>query len=463
MCPRKGDKTCQVCGDAKYCSKDCQKLDWKNHKVLCASFKKSVQPGPNYRRALLFPGLNLPPRFEWVKLTKYHDGVRFNEDFLSTPFFGTEVKDSNSSDYNGIQGRHIARVPGEALHWFKKDIGPKDLLNTGLRHFTRGGACWQDWKGPVFVLRAHTDQQSFIKHGNMDMRDVRNAADFLSQTYRDGYDQEFLRDVRVLGTSVASVGDVQIGKPKWDEVVLNGCDKLWNSDGSMIANLLGIPDQARCELGNPYEKKSQPRNRNDEIKLLHLDVVSTTIVPPTDRPPAFSVMQFPNDLMSAASASKRRFGAGVTGFGSPIHKFDINTTGTAFVVRCDGKPLPKQHLEAICMYIKEKVEPQLIEAVRGRKVGEAIPERLNILNSITPANFLEYYDSLKARKVEEGDRAWDDIPSPYEITNKTMKDSMEQLWEAQKARGFEQWSEKMQRQSAGVFTQADMDEAHGRL
>jgi len=32
-------KSCAGCGIQKYCSKDCQKADWKNHKVICNAFK----------------------------------------------------------------------------------------------------------------------------------------------------------------------------------------------------------------------------------------------------------------------------------------------------------------------------------------------------------------------------------------------------------------------------------------
>lgn len=179
---------------------------------------------------MLFPGGSQAARFEWVLLYPNRQGATIVEDFVSLQYFGTNNKDSCGSDYYGIQGRLIAREPNEDLIWFKKDLESSllapDQPNLGIRSFTRAGACWKDLKCPVFVMRALEDSRRNLTHRDMDMRDVRNAADYLSQTYRDGYDQDHLRDVRVLGTKIACDGAVQQGKPKLADLVLNGCDRV---------------------------------------------------------------------------------------------------------------------------------------------------------------------------------------------------------------------------------------------
>lgn len=45
---------------------DCQALDWKNHKLICASATET-KPAENYRRGLFFPEGEGSPRWEWIE------------------------------------------------------------------------------------------------------------------------------------------------------------------------------------------------------------------------------------------------------------------------------------------------------------------------------------------------------------------------------------------------------------
>lgn len=392
-------------------------------------------------------------------------GTVVAEDFISGPYFGSNDKDSGSSNYNGIQGRNIGRAPNENLYWFKKIDNPSDQPNLGLRSFTRVGACWQEFRGPVFVMRAVEDDQRNLTHADMDMRDVRNAADFLSQTYRDGYDQDHLRELHVLGSTIACDGAVQQGKPKWAQCVLNVCDGVWNAEGSIIANLLGLPLLIRGSH-NPYNVDPRPGFENDNAALLGLDVNSKCTLAPLG-PPARGpqVIHVGGPITDLLAQSSRKV-AGVTGFGSSLQKFSIGSTGTVHIVRADGKPLPKEHAEALCSYIKDKVEPQLIAAIEGLPTNAVVPQRDEVLNSITKGSFLEYYEALKETKIAQGQLSWSDLPSPYDIKQSDMQARAEATLQAQQREGFEQQSEKLARQERAVrgrgeFTLADLQEALG--
>ncbi|KPI43681.1 uncharacterized protein AB675_6138 [Cyphellophora attinorum] len=470
MCPRMGHLLCKGCGDARYCSGECQTLDWsKVHKTLCATFAANSdrnRPSKDHRRALFFSGGSSPPRFQWVRVYSCVDSRGPNEDFFSLMEFGTNEKDSCSQDYNEVQGRSQARVKGEALHWFKK-MNPKaeDTYNVGLRNFTRSGAYWQDFRGPIFVLRAATNDQRQVRHLDMTMRDARGAADWLGQTYRDGYDQKHLRNVTVLGTIVAATGSVQTGAKKWQDVVLNGCDGIWNNSGSGIANLLGIPILGRVDA-LCFSDEANAKMRNDTAALLFRDVVSDCVLPQAQSPPPFAVYKRPDidrEGIVVDGPTIRQLTVGATGFGSSLLKYSTNTTGDAYLVRADGKPFPSQHAEALCGFIKDKVEPKLQAAISDAKEGMAVAERESILKYICRANFEEYYGELREAKIKDGDVSWSAIPNPYEIKSSDMRARVGEVWAEQKAKGFEQSSEKMARQERGMFTQADFKEAFKSL
>ena len=48
MCKKEDAKTCSRCHMVSYCSRKCQKLDWKRHKIECnAGSNKSIEKHPN--------------------------------------------------------------------------------------------------------------------------------------------------------------------------------------------------------------------------------------------------------------------------------------------------------------------------------------------------------------------------------------------------------------------------------
>jgi hypothetical protein len=67
-CNKPGTLRCSSCSNARYCSTDCQKRDWKQHKAVCRSFSTLPQrPTPEHIRAILFPVDEEKPRFVWIQ------------------------------------------------------------------------------------------------------------------------------------------------------------------------------------------------------------------------------------------------------------------------------------------------------------------------------------------------------------------------------------------------------------
>ena len=415
---------------------------------------------------MLFPGRDTPPYFQWVQLYTRNNESGIFEDFHSDSVFGTEDKDGLPTYFNSIQGRTLARTEGEGLHWFKKmhDDNASETANIGLRSFTRSGVCWEEFRGPLFVLRTATSVAGQVQHLDMTMRDVRNAADFLTQTYRDCNNYDQVLKVKTLGTVIASAGQTTQGVDKWRDVVLDGCDNIWNSDGACIANLLGLPLLCRTDA-NPFETQADPKLRNDEIALLYRDLISLYVLDPVEAPKPGPKIYDRADLArsgtSEGSALTRQYKVGVRGYGSSLVKYSIDTTGTAYLVRADGKPFPSQHAEALCSYIKTRVEPQLVQAISGLAPNVPVAQREFILQSITRADFEKYYNDFKAAKIAKKDKTWMDLPSPYEIKKNSMNSRMKEVSAGQKAEGFETPGEKYARQLRGEFVEADFLDIHG--
>ncbi|KAK8067421.1 hypothetical protein PG996_006533 [Apiospora saccharicola] len=83
MCEEPGGLACAVCG-TKYCSQECQKQDWKYHKMLCKSsvgteFGLDSRPGPDYRRIIVFPVDQNKPVWDWARFQGGQQGLANSE------------------------------------------------------------------------------------------------------------------------------------------------------------------------------------------------------------------------------------------------------------------------------------------------------------------------------------------------------------------------------------------------
>lgn len=312
----------------------------------------------------------------------------------------------------------------ESLHYFTKHQLPSDQYadppNQGLRSFTRGGACFDGFRGPVVVMRVIKDDCQPLKHLDMDMRDVRNTADhftYYGRVYKPNAigpnPINRLNPVKQLGSLIGWDGSTEEGQSKYSDRLVAERGTVYHGFGSSIANLLGLP-----LLAFPIvEDTTQPRP-NTDAALLYRDLNSTRILPPIGDPMIY-VQSHTDKERNAIWARKA---AGVTGFGSSLDIHEGPTPGSVEAMRVDGEPLPKEHIEALCSYIKDKIEPQLVAAVEGLPPNAVVPGRDEILESVTKDNFLEYYNVLKDEKLALGElSSWRNLPSPYDIKQSEMQ------------------------------------------
>lgn len=68
-----GDR-CGGCKLTSYCSKECQKNDWKTHKHICKTYAEmSPRPDEGHYLAIFFPSLTKKPSLHWVNLASWRD------------------------------------------------------------------------------------------------------------------------------------------------------------------------------------------------------------------------------------------------------------------------------------------------------------------------------------------------------------------------------------------------------
>ncbi|KAI6082323.1 hypothetical protein F4821DRAFT_216933 [Hypoxylon rubiginosum] len=67
----KGDsKLCVGCKSCAYCSKECQRSDFKSHKLLCKAIaEQEARPTPSHVRAIFFPEDKPKPQLVWIRYT----------------------------------------------------------------------------------------------------------------------------------------------------------------------------------------------------------------------------------------------------------------------------------------------------------------------------------------------------------------------------------------------------------
>ncbi|KAK5251431.1 hypothetical protein LTR40_011383, partial [Exophiala xenobiotica] len=302
------------------------------------------------------------------------------------PYFGQYGAAARTffSEPNPVQARDMTRDSFEfGLHFWCLDLSVAEPPNLGLRTMTRGQACAPNFRGPILVVRHTKKGRNKESYVDIDMRDVRNTADHFSWMYREGTgNMAHLKDQRVLATGCLCPQDQAQGgsRSKFVQQVIDTCDSIFAAGGSGIANLLGIPLSLRLA----QEPRPGDSRRNREAMLLMRDITSTTV----------------GSIPFGKTFINRNF-IGEEGFGSSPDLWNDTKPGCS-----------------VRLY-REQNEPQLSESIVGLEAGATVPQREAILNSITKADFLDFFNTFKAKKAVVS-TTWANVPTPYELRSNDM-------------------------------------------
>lgn len=353
--------------------------------------------------------------------------------------FGGQSTERRYSERSAILGRSMMSEPGENLMILCSSSASYEKPNIGLQKFTRAGTSGNCWGGPILVLRqweggvkkdalkplnsgAHdsdadpdTDTATVQLFRDISLTDVRHAADFFSAAHRGA--GTLPSHVRALAVSVACEADVQAGRPKISEVVINGLDPVYVREDSDMGNLIGLPLLVRKDVG-PFlaSGTSAALLKNEEAALLKLDLVSATTKPgATKEDYKKAKKDYKMIMMMTIGSGCTMFGElehdGRYGFGSLPVSWANDLAGSAVIARADGLPPYSRHFEVICQYIKLEVERLIASALQGLSPGSVVPDRETVLKALSKDSFMDFFNDYKSVRSAE-DAFWKDLPSP---------------------------------------------------
>ncbi|KAI1470047.1 uncharacterized protein F4812DRAFT_457444 [Daldinia caldariorum] len=154
VCWKGGGQLCGSCKSCHYCSKECQKSDWKSHKLLCkAIVTQPERPSPSHVRAIYFPQDKPVPELVWIRCFEnpeipeepnhpYPDSVR---EILGASY------DCQRGQYNYVHKKEVPRMIDILFRNMFRYDGSKpteSLYKTVAKH----GDEKFGWKGPLLLF-----------------------------------------------------------------------------------------------------------------------------------------------------------------------------------------------------------------------------------------------------------------------------------------------------------------------
>lgn len=383
------DRRCAVC-KSNYCSQACQKEDWPSHKLFCKSFPDFAnRPNPDARRAIFFPVEDQPPRFVWLK-TEWKidedDGIRWHSAHYKE-FIGPGLWNTVWVQNNGMRGR----TRTDALNALVREAAiPEGCpLNKAVIQAAGKRFIHFAWRGPILVTKKEgLGMTGDPEHLDVDMADVGDTLDVLCSYSNININfAKPMKTWKLQGVRVNCPGEVELyGRPEFEQAV--------------------IPDEWR-EGWASTTPGFKGRNPVTAISPISQKIgLPVRIFPCHDKDHA--PIEYNHSSSHAARLMLRINTNDLTSWGWAARPFQ-DAIGSFMIIRVDGKPLLREHGEALVMFCSEYLQP-LIE--HSMELGTAADRQI-ALDRMTKDNFLRFWEEydLIQRNLARS-TGWKTVPKP---------------------------------------------------
>ncbi|KAI0809559.1 hypothetical protein GGR55DRAFT_689325 [Xylaria sp. FL0064] len=362
ICSKPNALRCSRCKSVRYCSKSCQRADFATHKLLCASFAgfdMTKRPTSEQMRAILFPPDEKKPKPVWIEC-KWDEGIQYrvakpflDENGISTPIEYNPILERGVSNAVYVAYRDSFLYDGSATN---DSIATVTATNPTEHH---------DWRGPIIAYaKVGMDPRSATRCRDIDLNDFRHVADYFisygATTVPTLWSQQ---SITFKGVKINCEGDQKLlNKPHFEEVELYSFETIVaDYETSGIAALVGLPIMTKRYPLDPSWANSTQGSMNVDATYLHL---------------------------RCDPQVKSDISGGILSWGSVPMRWQ-NNVGSVIIMRRDGKPLSRWHLEALCKYCRYEVST-LMTHVRGEN-SEREPMSIDtVLSMICPSSFSDF-------------------------------------------------------------------------
>ncbi|KAA8569959.1 hypothetical protein MFRU_005g01130 [Monilinia fructicola] len=432
-------KKCAGCKITYYCKEQCQKDDWKLHKLVCKPYiefinnvprpKKQKQNEGSFKLAIFLPVDEKQLKFFWLETCKDMSENLYTLEIGSpqmiSEYLGSEPTEICTSTVRLIQ-QLLQNFPDEARYiqarQLEIEIVPFHVPEYSMNPLNKcakklaNNRMMFGWRGPIVVVHRIPETRSI---GDIQPSDIRIIADWFRRykplqmqdfytryTFEGETDEvrmlEHLHHVaectapRVSAVVVRCDGGTEILKrSKYEKIELSFIDPTFFYQETHCTKALGIP-----LITHRYTEDYDILENDDSAALDH-----GTIVPHRNPELPFLHLTIDPEDSNWGGLSPREMAA----------YFPLREIGTWLIARKDQKCIDVHQVEAIANYFRRVVYVKMGDLIHQHNGTPSTAEKKRVTDALLNQEALEeYFEKFKKAKVEAGDASWSTSISPFD-------------------------------------------------